>query len=286
MRDGTLPDFPDAPRVLAVRHQEQLLGALTVSKRPGEVLTPIEDKLLVDLANQAGLVLKNVGLTADLQARLVDLRASRQRLVAAQDDERRRLERNLHDGAQQNLVALKVKLGLAETLAERDPDRARALLAELKADTDKTLTTLRDLARGIYPPLLADKGLAVALEAEARKSTVLVDVVADSVTRYPQEVEAAVYFCCLEALQNVQKYAHAEHATVRLSEHGGELRFEVQDDGRGFDPWKATRGAGLTNMQDRLDALGGTFALAGEPGRGARVSGSLPLTRQTEPALS
>ena len=116
-------------------------------------------------AAQAGLVLKNVGLTSELLARLEDLRGSRQRLVAAQDEERRRLERNLHDGAQQNLVALKVKLGLAEMFAERDPARAKATLAELKADTDEALETLRDLARGIYPPLLADQGLVAALAA-------------------------------------------------------------------------------------------------------------------------
>jgi signal transduction histidine kinase len=136
-----------------------LLGALTVSKRQGESLTPVEEKLLDDLASQAGLVLKNVGLTAELLQRLEDLRASRQRLVAAQDEERRRLERNLHDGAQQNLVALKVKLGLAEAFAEKDPAKAKELVGQLKGDADEALETLRDLARGIYPPLLADKGL-------------------------------------------------------------------------------------------------------------------------------
>ena len=155
----SLPEMLDTDRAVEVRHQGELLGALTVTKRKGESLTPVEEKLLTDLAGQAGLVLKNVGLTAELLARLEDLRASRQRLVAAQDEERRRLERNLHDGAQQNLVALKVKLGLAEMFAEKDPARAKATLAELKADTDEALETLRDLARGIYPPLLADKGL-------------------------------------------------------------------------------------------------------------------------------
>jgi signal transduction histidine kinase len=124
----SLPGMPEADRIVEVRHQGELLGALTVSKRPGESLTPVEEKLLDDLASQAGLVLKNVGLTAELLARLDDLRASRQRLVAAQDEERRRLERNLHDGAQQNLVAIKVKLGLAEMFVDRDPARAKQTL--------------------------------------------------------------------------------------------------------------------------------------------------------------
>ncbi len=164
MPNGSLPVLEEATRAVEVRHQGEVLGALSVNKRRGEALTPIEEKLVDDLAHQAGLVLKNVGLSADLRARLDELRASRQRLVSAQDVERRRLERNLHDGAQQHLVALKVKLGLAEMLLARDPAKAAAILEQLKSDADEALETLRDLARGIYPPLLADKGLVVALE--------------------------------------------------------------------------------------------------------------------------
>ena len=153
---AAVPPTDRHDRSVMVRHHGDVLGALTVTKRRGESLTPIEIKLMDDLANQAGLVLKNVGLSADLRARLDDLRASRQRLVAAQDDERRRLERNLHDGAQQHLVAIKVKIGLVEMLTSKDPVRARATIAALKSDADDALETLRDLARGIYPPLLAD----------------------------------------------------------------------------------------------------------------------------------
>jgi signal transduction histidine kinase len=272
----SLPDMPDTDRAIEVRHQGALLGALTVTKRKGESLTPVEDKLLMDLAGQAGLVLRNVGLTAELMARLDDLRTSRQRLVAAQDEERRRLERNLHDGAQQNLVALKVKLALAEMFAEKDPARAKATLAELKVDTDEALETLRDLARGIYPPLLADKGLAAALESQVRKATLPVQVMADGVGRYPQEVEAAVYFCCLEALQNVQKYAAAQNAGVKLEGSDGGLSFEVTDDGHGFDIASVKRGAGLTNITDRVDALGGRLELSSTPGGGTKIHGSLP----------
>jgi len=274
---GALPDVPGAARVVEVRHQGELLGALTVTKRQGESLTPVEEKLLDDLASQAGLVLKNVGLTAELMQRLEELRASRQRLVAAQDEERRKLERNLHDGAQQNLVALKVKLGLAEAFAEKDPAKTTELLGQLKADADQALGTLRDLARGIYPPLLADKGLAAALEAQARKATLPVEISAEAVGRYPQETEAAIYFCVLEALQNVQKYAEATRATVHLAQAGGVLAVAVEDDGRGFDPRATKKGSGLQNMEDRLDALGGTVEIESAPGSGATVTVRLPI---------
>ncbi len=275
--DGTLPPLDHVSRLVEVRHQGDLLGALSVTKRSGEALTPVEENLLNDLAGQAGLVLKNVGLTSDLQARLVELRASRQRLVTAQDVERRRLERNLHDGAQQHLVALKVKLGLAEMLASRDPEKAKATIAQLKGDADEALETLRDLARGIYPPLLADKGLGVALELQARKATIPVTIDAERIGRYTQDVEAAVYFSVLEALQNVQKYAHATHATVRLREDDGALRFEVADDGKGFDLASTPKGSGLTNMADRVDALGGEVGITSAPGRGTELRGSLPV---------
>jgi signal transduction histidine kinase len=271
--NGTLPEIAGVSRLVEVRHQGTLLGALGVTKRSGEALTPVEEKLLVDLAGQAGLVLRNVGLTADLQARLDDLRASRQRLVTAQDQERRRLERNLHDGAQQHLVAIKVKIGLAEMLLHRDPARARQTLDQLKSDADEALETLRDLARGIYPPLLADKGLQVALESQARKATVPVSVEADGIGRYPQDIEAAVYFCVLEALQNIQKYAQASHVVVRLRHEDGNIAFDVIDDGSGFDITSMKRGAGLTNMADRLDALGGQLHISSVLGEGTTYPG-------------
>jgi signal transduction histidine kinase len=277
MNDGTLPALGDATTAVEVRHHGELLGALSVTKRRGESLTPIEEKLVADLAHQAGLVLKNVGLSADLQARLEDLRASRQRLVQAQDLERRRLERNLHDGAQQHLVALKVKLGLAEMLLGRDPGKAMATLEQLKGDADEALETLRDLARGIYPPLLADKGLVVALDSQARKAIVPVSVRAEAVERYTQDVEATVYFCVLEALQNVQKYARASHVEVRLRGQRERLTFEVSDDGLGFDTAIARKGAGLTNMADRLDALGGSLSVTSRPNGGTTVSGTLAV---------
>jgi signal transduction histidine kinase len=276
VREQEMPELPEADRVVPVRHQGELLGALAVTKRQGESLTPIEEKLLTDLALQAGLVLKNVGLTADLLLRLDDLRASRQRLVAAQDTERRRLERNLHDGAQQNLVAIKVKLGLAEMFAASDPQKAQALITEITADAGEALETLRDLARGIYPPLLADQGLATALSAQARKALLPVQVEAEDIGRYSQDIEAAVYFCCLEAVQNVAKYAQATTVTIRLKRAGEDLQFTVSDDGQGFDSAITVRGSGLQNMADRLAALGGDLDLSSKPGEGTTVTGVVP----------
>ena len=272
-----LPSIAGVDYAVAVRHQGELLGALTVKKRAGESLSPIEEKLVGHLAAQAGLVLKNVGLTSDLRARVEELRASRQRLVTAQDAERRRIERNLHDGAQQNLVALKVKLGLLEALTRKDPDKAAELAAQVKDDADEALQTLRDLARGIYPPLLAEQGLVAALTAQARKASVPVEVQANGLARYPQELEAAVYFCCLEALQNVAKYARASGAIVRLSAPDGKVEFEVEDDGTGFDPASTEMGSGLQNMTDRISALGGSLSVRSTVAGGTTVAGSLPI---------
>ncbi|HUH07480.1 MAG TPA: histidine kinase [Egibacteraceae bacterium] len=274
-----IPSLPGADRVAEVRHQGELLGALTLAKPASDPVTSTEDKLLSDLASQAGLVLRNARLSADLQARLDELRSSRQRLVVAQDEERRKLERNLHDGAQQELVALAVKAGVASALTAKDPGRAAQLLTELREGLADALETLRDLARGIYPPLLADQGLAMALEGQARKAAIPVTVEADGIGRYGQEVEAAVYFCVLEALNNVAKYAAASSAAVRLSESGGELQFRIADDGRGFDPAATGYGTGLQGMADRLDAIGGTLQIQSRPGHGTTVTGRLAVRR-------
>jgi signal transduction histidine kinase len=266
---GELPQIPGTARAVPVLHRGELLGALTVTKPPSEPLTATEERLLADLAGQAGLVLRNVRL-------IEELRASRQRIVTAQDERARALERNIHDGAQQQLVALAVKLRLARSFVEKDPPKTGELLDALQAEAVDALENLRDLARGIYPPLLADQGLAAALGAQARKSTVPVTVEADGVGRYAQDVEAAVYFCALEALQNIAKYANASSATLRLSASNGDLRFEVVDDGAGFDPETTRYGSGLQGMADRLDAVGGSLRVRSAPGEGTTVVGSVP----------
>jgi signal transduction histidine kinase len=274
--DQNPPAFPDVSKAAPVLHHGELLGAITVTKPPNDPLRPAEAKLIEDLAGQAGLVLRNARLNAELMARLEDLRASRQRLVTAQDEERRKLERNIHDGAQQQLVALSVKLRLLGQLAERDTEKTKALAAQLQVESTEALENLRDLARGIYPPLLADKGLAAALESQARKSVVPVTVEFDGIGRHPQEIEAAVYFCCLEALQNIAKYADATTATIRLSDASESLTFVVSDDGRGFDPASTGYGTGLQGMADRLDALGGSLEVQSAPSRGTTVTGRVP----------
>jgi signal transduction histidine kinase len=268
------PDARVDPRLpssaVEVRHQGVLLGALSVRMPARDPMTPAKERLIRDLAGQAGLVLRNAAL-------IEDLRASRQRLVAAQDAERRRIERNIHDGAQQQLVALAVKLGLTERIVASDPAKAASMLAELQRETNQALEDLRDLARGIYPPLLADKGLGTALESQARKSPIPVSVETDGIGRYPQEAEAAVYFSCLEALQNVAKHAGATSATIRLGQHDGDVTFEVSDDGRGFVPEASAYGTGLQGIADRLAALGGTVEVRSAPGGGTTVAGRLPV---------
>ncbi len=253
-----------------VEHLGEELGVLAVRMPANDPMDPSKERLMRDLASQAGLVLRNVRL-------IEELRASRQRLVAAQDEERRRIERNLHDGAQQQLVALAVQLRLAEQMVGRDVEKERALIHRLQNAANEALDELRDLARGIYPPLLADKGLEAALQAQARKSPTPVVVETGALGRYARDVESAVYFCALEALNNVSKYADASRAIVRLAQSNGQLTFSVTDDGRGFDPATTGRGTGLQGIADRLDAIGGAFEIVTAPGSGTTVTGRVPL---------
>ncbi|HET8526494.1 MAG TPA: histidine kinase [Actinomycetota bacterium] len=284
-RDTSWPDDADASVVVwsvdqieangadlavPVHQGGEVLGALSIRKRSSDPVTPTERALVERLASQAGLVLRN--------ARLIEeLRASRRRIVAAQDERAKKLERDIHDGAQQQLVALAVRQRLAASLVGKDDDRLRASLESLQAETSEALENLRDLARGIYPPLLADRGLAEALSAQARKAPVEVSMESDGLGRYPQEFEAAVYFCCLEALQNVAKYAKTGHVDLRLAQNERELVFEVGDDGAGFDPSVTPRGTGLQGMADRLDAIGGRLEVRSAPGEGTNVTGRVPL---------
>jgi signal transduction histidine kinase len=265
------PEDADPPtqHVVDVADRGERLGAISVAMPATDPLSASGERLMASLASQAGLVLRNVRL-------IEELRASRRRLVTAQDEERRKIERNLHDGAQQQLVALAVQLKLARTMVDRDPARAGEMLDTLQGSANDALEDLRDLARGIYPPLLADRGLAVALEAQARKAVLPVTIEADGVGRFPADVESAVYFSCLEALQNVAKYADASAALIRLSDGSGDLRFEVRDDGRGFDASSTSYGTGLQGITDRLAALGGEVFVTSEPGGGTTVAGWIP----------
>ena len=259
---------PDA--VVEVVHQGERLGSLRLAASPREPLTPAARRLVQAVAGQAGLVLRNVGLVEDL-------RASRQRLVAAADEARRGLERDLHDGAQQHLVALRIALRLAREAVRESPDEAAELLAQTEKTASDALAELRDLAHGIYPPLLADHGLPAALEAHARKAGLPVVVDAEGTGRYPRQAEAAVYFAIGEALQNVAKYAQASAIRVTVRQDCGWLAFRVDDDGTGFDQAATPMGSGIQGMADRMAALGGTLEISSVPGQGTTVTGRIPV---------
>jgi signal transduction histidine kinase len=265
-----------------VRHRGELLGALSITKKPGESITANEEKLVRDLAAQAGLVIRNVALAEQLMDTIEELRASRQRLVTAQDERAKQLERNLHDGAQQQIVALTVKLRLLGQLMDRDVEKAKSMASDLQTDATDALEQLRDLARGIYPPLLADQGLVAALEAQARKASVPTEVRSDGIGRYPQDIEAAVYFCVLEALNNVAKYADATRAEVSLAQFDGHLRFAVVDDGTGFDTAEMSYGTGVQGMADRLDAIGGALQVVSRRGEGTTIEGRIPTPTSSD----
>ena len=283
-RSAGLATLGPVARAIGVYHQDELLGAITLGKAKNEPVSAAEDRLLTDLASQAGLVLRNVRLTAELQATIDDLRASRRRLVQAQDDERQRIERNLHDGAQQQLVALSVQLGLLDGVAD-DPGEVRELTGQLRSGVRAALDDLRALARGIYPPVLADQGLRAALQAQADRAPMPVLVDADGIGRFSRDAETTLYFCILEALQNVAKYAQASMTTVTLNQVVGRLEFSVADDGAGFDPAAAAHGTGLQGMADRLSAVGGQLGIASAPGRGTTISGTVPVAALA-PALA
>jgi signal transduction histidine kinase len=281
--DATAPVPPDGAGSTDVRHGGELLGAIAVRKPANDPVTPSERGLLADLAGQAGLVLSNARLTTELQARVdelgartEELRHSRRRIVAAHDRERRALERNIHDGAQQHMVALAVKLRLARAAVTKDAAAGAEMVRALEIEVGDAIETMTSLALGIYPPVLEERGVAAALEAQAGLGRLRITVEADGFGRAPIETEAAIYFCCLEAMQNAAKYAEPTEVTVRLWRRDGTVAFEVTDDGRGFDPATTPPGSGLRNMADRLAVLGGSIDVTSAPGHGTTVRGSLP----------
>jgi signal transduction histidine kinase len=280
-----------AMRVAPIAHAGMLLGFIVVARQPDdEPFSESEDLVLTEIARQIGLALHNVQLDTALQASLdelrvrnVELQQSRARIVSAGDAERRKLERNLHDGAQQHLVALAVKLRLAADAVEDDPADAVEMIEEIKGDVQNAIAELRALAHGIFPPLLVSGGLAEALPAAAGRAALPTTVEFEGIGRYGNDVEAAVYFCTVEALQNAGKHAgDGASAIVRISECDGTLRFEVSDDGVGFAAQARLDdgtglGHGFVNMADRLGAIGGTVTVDSEPGRGTTIIGVIPI---------
>ena len=263
-----------ADRAVAVRHQGELLGMIGIKKSAGEAVTAADEKLLQDLASQAGLVLRNVRL-------IEELRSSRQRLVTAQDQERRRLERDLHDGAQQRLVSISVVLRLARSLADPETDRGLGERIDQTADElDRALNELREFAREIHPTVLTERGLAPALQSLAERSTVPATVEAAFDGRLPPAVEATAYFVVSEALANVGKYSKATRVAVRAAMDDGGLTVEVADDGvGGADP---SRGSGLRGLGDRVAAVDGTLEIESSPGSGTRLLVRIPVRALAE----
>jgi len=287
-----LPSAPGVSRIVPVRYQGELLGALSINKRPGEALTPVEEKLLTDLAAQAGLVIRNVRLTVELQARLressaraAELRAARQRLVAAGNVARSQLERNIQAATEPRLLSIAGRIAGARQLVQRDGASAAIVLSQLTDEANETLELLRDLARGIYPPLLMDKGPVAALDAYLKKARVPVQLDTDrefATHRFDEQVEGAVYFCCVEALQNVAQHAGAAPTVVWLSATDGRVQFSITDRGPGFEQQHSERGPGLQTMTDRVRALGGSLEVRSAPGAGTTVEGWIPA-RAMEP---
>jgi signal transduction histidine kinase len=277
--DGNELPGLDGVLVQPVRHEGQLVGALSLSKRPGEGVSSADRRLVEELAGQAALLLANTRLRSRLSDRLDELRTSRQRMLVAQDRARHALERDLHDGAQQELVALKVKLGLARTIATRESVPGVAdRLADAAGIADEAVATLRDVARGIYPPLLESEGLAAALSAQARGSDLDVTVLDRTDVRYSRDIEATAFFCVREAVRNATAHANADHAHVELIGSPASLSVIVSDDGSGFDPELTPHGDGLTHMHDRADAAGGSLDVESQLGHGTTVTLTLPAS--------
>ncbi|TCK25341.1 sensor histidine kinase [Pseudonocardia endophytica] len=276
--DGSaLPRLPGADLVAPVHDEGRLVGALSLAKRPGEGVSTADRKLVGELAGQARLLLTNTRLRTRLRERLDELRASRRRLLAAQDGARHTLERDLHDGAQQEVVACKIRIGLARTIAAREGATELAERLERTAVVaDRVVDTLRDVARGIYPPLLEAEGLGAALRAQTRRADLAVTVLDRGTGRASREIESTAYFCALEALQNTARHSGAAHAHVELDGGDATLTLTATDDGAGFDPDRTPRGDGLTTMLDRADAAGGTLAVESRPGHGTTITLVLP----------
>ncbi|HYX79452.1 MAG TPA: ATP-binding protein [Actinomycetota bacterium] len=286
--EGSGDEIPT--REIPVTNASEPIGSIAVAKPAGEPITPAEERLLEDLATQAGIALRNVRLTVELEQRLDEiaerseqLKISRQRLVTARDAQRRQLERDIREGAQGQLLDIGSKLQAAAACIEEDPDRAIGLLDDLGTEANAALEGLRDLARGIFPPLLAEEGILAALEAHVRKTGVRARIEVAPGTdseRFGPDTEAAIYFCCVQALQNVARHAGETDTTVRIARRDGSLEFTVEDHGVGFDPAATPKGMGLQIMFDRVEALGGTLDVQSAPGRGTRVSGRVPVREE------
>lgn len=268
----------DAAPVLTVpvTYDDRRFGELRLYARAPADLVGDAAALVTDVAHTVGVVLRNDELTAQLRTQLDELHSSRHRLVEAHDRGRRSLERDIHDGAQSRLIALRLRVGAIRArfaIADRE---LGAELDHLAEGLDAAVRALRDLARGLAPPLLEESGVAPALRAHTRTLPISVTVTGDRRTRYAPTVESAAYFCCLEAIQNAIRHGAATQVSVTFDAQPTALRFSVRDNGVGFDAREVGHGTGLGNISDRIAALGGCSSIESQPGAGACVSASIP----------
>ena len=295
VRRGPGPVGDDGPdvTVIPLQRSRTMLGALRVTMPPGTQLSPRDRALLEGVAQHLTTILQTAALrdalrttVAEAELRTADLRLSRQRIVLAWHKGRRQVERDIHDGAQQQLVALAVHLGLLRSLLADGRSGSAVPVETARSSALAALDALDELSSGLFPARLAEHGLAVALEHAALSSPLPVVIRAPDLPRVDPDAEAAVYFCCLEAMQNAVKHARACRVDLRLESRGRVLGFAVTDDGSGFVPSATPAGAGTQNMRDRLEALGGTLEVASALGAGTTVSGEVPAApRPVLPAV-
>jgi signal transduction histidine kinase len=282
---GAYVDASGAPVIMP--RAESGRSIAWIQPHRGPIAAVVYDATLADQAefvhaagNAAAIRLEAAQLEAELRASTHELEASRRRLVEAADSERQRIERDLHDGVQQHVLGLRLKLDLAGEAIRADQASGLRMLSAVGQQLDELLGTLRLLARGIYPSILSERGLAEALTSVAFNVAIPVSVRVRGVGRYAEEIEVAVYFCCIEALQNITKHCGPTvNASIHVGERDDSLVFWVRDSGPGFNPGAAKRGKGLTNMSDRIAAVGGTLRVRSFPGRGTIVRGHVPLAR-------
>ncbi|HEX6222126.1 MAG TPA: sensor histidine kinase, partial [Acidimicrobiia bacterium] len=264
--------------ICPVAHDDELVGALQVIKSHESPITPVEEHLIADLAGSAGLVLGNQRLNVALAARADELQASRRRLLTAEDTERRRLERDLHDGTQQEVVALSIHIRRLERLArDEGVNEVGDVLSGIAGDLEAAVDEIRSLARGLYPPLLESAGLEAAVRSHAQSSPIPVEVKSEMVGRHPKTVESAIYFVVAEVMTNAVKHSDSSRIEITLSDTDRQLMAEIADDGVGFDPRLTGDGHGLVNIRDRIEALGGEVHFESAVGAGTRVSARIPI---------
>jgi signal transduction histidine kinase len=272
-------------RIAPVVNEGEPLAVLVVERAVDDDFSSAEERVLAELARHLGLSLHNERLRAALETTLAkvrrandDLRASRARIVKTADAERRRIERDLHDGAQQRLIALSIELKLTREELAADPASAAARLDVAGAAVDEALDELIALAHGIYPPILREAGLPAALRTVVRRHPTPVRLDVEELARQAPAAEAAIYFAVLEALQNAAKHAPGASVAVTVTEQDGVVAFAISDDGPGFAPDQGRRGQGILNICDRIGAVGGTVEWRSAPGSGTRVWGTVPVS--------